>query len=41
MTIHIPGPLALVLKVLAIAALVFVIKQEGPAMYRYLKIERM
>jgi hypothetical protein len=42
MTIHIPGPLAAVLKVLAVFGLAWVIYQEGPPMYRYLfKFEAM
>jgi hypothetical protein len=41
MTIHIPGPLALLLKVLAVAALIYVIKEERAPMTRYLKLERM
>ena len=42
MTIHIPEPLALILKVLILGAIVWVIYQEAPSMYRYIfKFERM
>jgi hypothetical protein len=42
MTITIPRPLAVLLKVLALGALIYVIYEEAPPMYRYvMKFERM
>jgi hypothetical protein len=42
MTIRIPGPLAAVLKAVAVVGLVYAAYKEGPPMYRYLfKFEAM